>query len=679
MEKFEKEIAPKIDDQLRNVDLGYADIFVRLYMMGSRTGNSRPIIMVCCTDAKVRGDVETEIRKSGLLDQFPEFGTGQSALPLELPGVARALAGESTSGGEQDSSGALHTVAIGRGLVFLGQYRRYHATGGAIVVIGTDAYQLTVGHVGEPCEDLDTKAAAASGNLDECLFDGMSDDDETSGEESDTAIVDATSRGSRSPDDEGPYRLDGSGIVEDSETSTSHPSSPQASSSKPPPQSLRWAGSVRTVDPPSVSMARKSPVATQVLGMAALADRSSGGPNPGLDYALVPLGPFFSSLTRIKNEVHIQEPSEKTISVRKVAEVGPSETRIIAVTAFGGPSRGVMIPGATFVRGRGLRSFQKLYAIQLDDTHVYEGDCGSVVIGEAGELYGHIVRGCPGTSIAYMVPATEVFADLSARRQANVSLAVTPQIPYLFATRSSVSDSGGSRKGLLGPPEKSVARTQRHGHRTFIQAPLVPDPRLAIYHRNRPHFEEQTAYSVRSDSTLVEHEHNRVLGPRATMVPDQGPNKVVVQLPFEKEEKASRRPLARKDVLSLDDHKFPLPHTTAASVVGAIGRDTELEDLRRRNARIEADNDSLKSRVRELLRSSKEQQDDRVRLLEDELAQGKQRIADDRRRYEDLERRLKRLRENLDDHIEHNRRLTDENEMLRRNLEIQERQRRHGR
>ena len=86
MEKFEKEIAPKIDDQLRNVDLGHADIFLRLYMVGSRADNSRPVIMVCCTDAKVRGDVETELRKSGLLDEYPEFRTGQSALPLELPG-----------------------------------------------------------------------------------------------------------------------------------------------------------------------------------------------------------------------------------------------------------------------------------------------------------------------------------------------------------------------------------------------------------------------------------------------------------------------------------------------------------------------------------------------------------------------------------------------------------------
>jgi hypothetical protein len=63
-------------------------------------------------------------------------------------------------------------------------------------------------------------------------------------------------------------------------------------------------------------MARKLPVAMQVLGMTALADRSSGGPNPGLDYAL---GPISSRLSRSKNEVHIQEPSENTIPGRTVA------------------------------------------------------------------------------------------------------------------------------------------------------------------------------------------------------------------------------------------------------------------------------------------------------------------------------------------------------------------------
>jgi len=80
-------------------------------------------------------------------------------------------------------------------------------------------------------------------------------------------------------------------------------------------------------------------------------------------------------------------------------------------------------------------------------------------------------------------------------------------------------------------------------------------------------------------------------------------------------------------------------------------------------------------------RSSKEQQDDRVRLLKDELVQSEERIAEFRRWYEGQTSTAVSnvFRENLDNHIGHNRRLTDENETLRRDLEKQERQRRHGR
>ncbi|KAK1755431.1 hypothetical protein QBC47DRAFT_380386 [Echria macrotheca] len=441
MEKFEAEIAPKIDDQLRNVDLGYADIFVRLYMVGSRANNSRPIIMVCCTDTAVRTNAETEIRRSGLLNEFPEFGIGQSALPLEQPTAARALVGEKPNVYIQtNKQNEELSFEIGCSLVFVGQHGRYHATGGAILTIENYAYQLTVGHIGETTEAPDSSSAMpASQDLDECRFDGMSDD-ENSGQDSETDTLDATSRGSRTPEnEEGSWRLDSLSGVEDSETSTSRASSPQLSRSEPP-QLLKQAEITQpTTVTHAASVTHKSPVMTHVLDITALVDRASGGPNPGLDYALVPLGPVASSQLKTKNEVYIREPEEKTVHVQEVAEVKTSENRIIAVTAFGGPSRGVIIPGATFFRGHGRRSFQKLYAIQLENTHVYEGDCGSVVIGEeTGELYGHIVSGCPGTPIAYMVPATEVFADLSARLKTPVSLALpTSQVPDIKARRPS--------------------------------------------------------------------------------------------------------------------------------------------------------------------------------------------------------------------------------------------------
>ena len=57
-------------------------------------------------------------------------------------------------------------------------------------------------------------------------------------------------------------------------------------------------------------------------------------------------------------------------------------------------------------------------------------------------------------------------------------------------------------------------------------------------------------------------------------------------------------------------------------------RETKIRDLRKKNQRLEAENESLKARVRELLKLAKDATDDRVRLLKSE-------VSDWRRRYED--------------------------------------------
>ncbi|KAK5655404.1 hypothetical protein OQA88_5674 [Cercophora sp. LCS_1] len=78
-------------------------------------------------------------------------------------------------------------------------------------------------------------------------------------------------------------------------------------------------------------------------------------------------------------------------------------------------------------------------------------------------------------------------------------------------------------------------------------------------------------------------------------------------------------------------------------------------------SRLEADNEALKTRIREAIRLGKEATDDRVRLLGDEVAVLSKQIGEWRRRYDDADRRLKQLCENMDDHIDANRRLTSEN------------------
>lgn len=107
-------------------------------------------------------------------------------------------------------------------------------------------------------------------------------------------------------------------------------------------------------------------------------------------------------------------------------------------------------------------------------------------------------------------------------------------------------------------------------------------------------------------------------------------------------------------------------------------RENKIRDLKRKNKQLEGDNEGLKARIRELLRIARDATDDRVRLLKDELLSRDKEIIEWRRRYDDVDRRLVRLRENMDDHIEVNQRLAADNELLRRRLEPEERlSRRH--
>jgi regulator of replication initiation timing len=81
--------------------------------------------------------------------------------------------------------------------------------------------------------------------------------------------------------------------------------------------------------------------------------------------------------------------------------------------------------------------------------------------------------------------------------------------------------------------------------------------------------------------------------------------------------------------------------------------------LRNKNTRLENDNAILRERIRDLGREVKEGIDERVRVLKEE-------VAGWARRWEDLDRRLRRMRGNLDEFIRRNEDLGLENSALRR-------------
>ncbi len=83
---------------------------------------------------------------------------------------------------------------------------------------------------------------------------------------------------------------------------------------------------------------------------------------------------------------------------------------------------------ASYARLPNLSKFQQVFTVLLDGT-LKAGDCGSAVVDESsGNLYGHIVYGSAASSVAYIIPAIEVFADISARLGSAVSLVPVPAL-----------------------------------------------------------------------------------------------------------------------------------------------------------------------------------------------------------------------------------------------------------
>jgi hypothetical protein len=141
---------------------------------------------------------------------------------------------------------------------------------------------------------------------------------------------------------------------------------------------------------------------------------SQDGPNRGLDYVLIPTMRYTVDDNRNRVAV-LQADGRRDIPISGLASIGGEEKEVIVATASGGATHGVLMPGAIYLRTDPPSSFQKLYAVELSG-NIEFGDSGSVVIDEkTGKLYGHIVRGVPGTATAYVVAATEVFDDIRQR------------------------------------------------------------------------------------------------------------------------------------------------------------------------------------------------------------------------------------------------------------------------
>ena len=124
------------------------------------------------------------------------------------------------------------------------------------------------------------------------------------------------------------------------------------------------------------------------------------------DWALVEV------LTKKRSISSFIANNPKDLSASPVASRNPAGAAIVTHTASSGALTGVMYGTPSDMCVPQGRSFQRVFAVKLNG-RLADGDCGAAVLDAiSGELYGHIVAGCPTNGFAYVMAAYHVMSDV---------------------------------------------------------------------------------------------------------------------------------------------------------------------------------------------------------------------------------------------------------------------------
>ncbi|KAI0539605.1 hypothetical protein GGR58DRAFT_524383 [Xylaria digitata] len=472
LEAFEKVIQPEIENNLKQLDLGRAEIFIRLYMIGRNSENANPIIMICSTNKTAREAAEATIRESGLLKEHQGFGLGAAALPLEHPTPVRRLSPDDQGHNFSAGSNTSHdTVAPSRQTPSFLASPPFHppsnpthppsdsSTPDASSPLIINALITSV-ESGIPNTSTLVCASSTDPRLGRRIFSPTKkgqisqhyatagivikvDEDyfqltvghlfevesETSDEnQSLTSLDECHFDGQSSDEYDSDYESEitgrGSATPEDAQ-------SRDGSSSDSTNENIN--------DGCTVDILRDSHQETNMLNQQPtnilphhqtqkpISSSSIVRTNPANLNLRFPIGHLspgrlvrptidYAMIALNSDSVNIMGKDINAYGfsyppVEAVAEVGHKECSIIVVTSST-IIRGILIPGKVAYRSPRPHGFDRLVQIILE-LEVFEGDCGSPVIDESsGSLYGHIVMGVAGTRVAYIVQAVDIFQDI---------------------------------------------------------------------------------------------------------------------------------------------------------------------------------------------------------------------------------------------------------------------------
>ncbi|KAK3320783.1 hypothetical protein B0T19DRAFT_444597 [Cercophora scortea] len=106
--------------------------------------------------------------------------------------------------------------------------------------------------------------------------------------------------------------------------------------------------------------------------------------------------------------------------------------------------------------------------------------------------------------------------------------------------------------------------------------------------------------------------------------------------------------------------------------------ESKVRELRKSKAAAESENSQLKHRIRQLTSSLKDAYENRIRPMKEQISVLTKEVADWRRRHDDAERRMDRMRANLNQYVADNETLKEEVALLRQANTILERMKRRS-
>lgn len=421
-DRFEALIVPNIDEIFQSIeppqDVGF---MVRLYMIGrgNQGLSANPIITVCCWSKKTCKEAMEAMQ--GVLEHpgLSGFGRGYAPTPLEMGEWTNPRAhlrllcdepGSTSLAAISTSEIAVYAAPghwIGRKLRFVVSAgtdttpTARDATGGPVIRLGNDLYQITVAHAAQP--EAFPKERADAGSYwfqDRYGNDSEDDEDDSAGDEIALTLASVSTPRSAIPEDADHNSVDA--VNEPFSASNASSSNALSGASSPPspiPRNMEQEPSQQPRTPAedgySFLGSISNPCNREIM----------------LDYMILKLSP---DEVAARSSTH-DRTLDLSSSDCKIADINNDIDVNVSVVTSHGFIPGKITPGSCLVKFPKSSKFQRVFTVNLSE-EIKAGDSGSAVIDARNrDFYGHIALGILPGSVAYIVPAVDVFADLQSR------------------------------------------------------------------------------------------------------------------------------------------------------------------------------------------------------------------------------------------------------------------------